>query len=468
MSSALQRQVSDAWTRGDRDGVDRAIACGSAFYATLAVVQAAALVGIAAWVVPHSGFAPADHALIVKLLYLQAATAPLFGLSTVVSSVLQAARRYDFLPRLDLAAVVFRFVVLVVGLEAGVDFFLIVVAQMIGQILILLGPSTLVLVRELDFRPRLRAARWSEFRLLWTISSYVFLIQLSVVLADRIDTTVLGLALPEGVAGPAVTVYQVVSKPFTQIRQTGWTLTYLVMPAVASLAAAGQAVEMERLKYDGSRLLIGLLAPIGLLAAIDARPFLVTWMGPSYGPDAWLLQLFLVALLPLTISVLVQMSIGLGHLRAIAVAALVGAIVNLPLSYVLTLRLGVSGVIWGTVLTTLFSNLLVPGWYTFHTLNVRPATFLRRTLLAPLGGIAALLAALLVARLLGLDPEPTGALASTLADLLPGPERLIRALPFLADLTLGTLAYVVGYLLVPSGRGDLDALRRRLAGRSLG
>jgi O-antigen/teichoic acid export membrane protein len=218
---------------------------------------------------------------------------------------------------------------------------------------------------------------------------------------------------------------------------------------------------MERLKYDGSRMLIGLLAPIGLLAAIDARPFLVLWVGPSYAPDAWLLQLFLVALLPLAISVLVQMSIGLGHLRAIAIAALAGAIVNLPLSYVLTLRLGVSGVIWGTVLTTLFSNLLVPGWYTFRTLEVRPSWFLRRTLLAPLAGTGALLVALLVARVLGLDPEPTGALAVSLTDILPGPDRLVRATPFLADLTLGTLAYIVGYLLVPVGRGDLDALKRR-------
>ena len=40
-SSALQRQVSDAWTRGDREGVDRSIACGMTFYSVVAVVQVA-------------------------------------------------------------------------------------------------------------------------------------------------------------------------------------------------------------------------------------------------------------------------------------------------------------------------------------------------------------------------------------------------------------------------------------------
>src|SRR5881227_2927342 len=48
MSSALQRQVAETWTRGDRRGVDRAIACGMNFYAAMAVVQAAALLAIAA------------------------------------------------------------------------------------------------------------------------------------------------------------------------------------------------------------------------------------------------------------------------------------------------------------------------------------------------------------------------------------------------------------------------------------
>ena len=39
ISSALQRQISDSWTRGDREGVDRAIACGMNFYAAMALVQ---------------------------------------------------------------------------------------------------------------------------------------------------------------------------------------------------------------------------------------------------------------------------------------------------------------------------------------------------------------------------------------------------------------------------------------------
>ena len=105
------------------------------------------------------------------------------------------------------------------------------------------------------------------------------------------------------------------------------------------------------------------------------------------------MRLFLMAAIPLVLSVPVQMAIGLNKIKVIALAALAGSLVNLPISCYLTARLGVSGVIWGTVLTTLFSNLLVPGVYVFRELKIDPRTYLKRTLSAPLAGAAALVAA---------------------------------------------------------------------------
>ena len=63
--------------------------------------------------------------------------------------------------------------------------------------------------------------------------------------------------------------------------------------------------------------------------------------------------------------------------------------------------------IWGTVLTTLFSNLLVPGVYVFRVLEVRLRTFLSRTLSAPLAGAAALVASTWLLRM-ALPPDPLG------------------------------------------------------------
>lgn len=448
MSSALNREVSEAWTRDDRSAVDRVVACGLNFYAAVAVVQTLALLAVAAWGVPGS-YGPGAHELIVKLLVLQAVTSPCYGLGAVVGSILQAARRYEVLPRFELAIVILRFAVLFVGLKAGCDFFVVVALQVAVQVGLGLGPGLWVIVRELGYVPRFGRVSLADFSSLFHISLYMFLIQLSVVLADKLDTTVLGYALTDPESG--VSIYQAISKPFLQVRQTGWMLAYLVMPAVASLAAVGDSAALEKIKYDGTRFLVGLLLPIGLLAGLYARPFLALWI-PRYADQAPLMQLFLVAALPLVLSVLVQMAIGMNKVRLIALSALAGSIVNLPLSYALTLRLGVSGVIWGTVLTTLISNGLVPGWYVFRELGVGPGTFLRRTLAAPLAGALPLVGACLAMGLwLSADPAGSGKLA--------------RVGPFLAHLAVGCLAYLAGYALVPEGRADLSALLGKVRGR---
>jgi Na+-driven multidrug efflux pump len=461
-SSALQRTISEAWTRDDHDGVNRAIACGMTFYAAVAVLQIAALLGVAYWGLPHSKLDVASYPLVTKLLWLQAVTAPCFGFSVVIGSVLQAARRYDFVPRIELVAVTLRFLVLVVGLKSGFEFFWVVVAQTLVQVSLGLGPALWVMIRELGHKPHFHGARWADYKMLGHFSFFVALIQISVVMADKLDTTVLGFVLTTD-AEPAITVYNLISKPFLQLRQTGWMLAYMVMPAVASLAAAGDLRGLERVKYDGTRLHIGVLLPVGLLAWIYASPFLWIWIGDAQwvairalgydlGHVADLMRLFLFAAIPLFLCVPAQMAIGMNKIKVIALAALTGAIVNLPVSCYLTARLGVAGVIWGTILTTLLSNFLVPGFHIFRELKIQPWVWVRRTLGAPLAGTVALVLSTWALQIV----MPIG-----LADVATW----IVALSLIAHLTAGTVAYIAGYLAVPAGRGDLIELIRKLRRR---
>ena len=96
-----------------------------------------------------------------------------------------------------------------------------------------------------------------------------------------------------------------------------------------------------------------------------------------------------------------------GKVEVVAISPLLGSLVNVPLSYYLTTRLGVAGVIWGTVLTTLVSNLLIPGVYLFHLLEVRLFTFVTRTLGPPLCGALLLVPVSWICRTI-VPPEPGG------------------------------------------------------------
>ena len=317
MSSAMQRRVAEAWARGDRPGVDRAVSCGLSFYLVAALIQAAALLGIAYLATPHTEYRGGSASLIVKLLWLQALTAPCYGLATVAASVLQAAGRYSFIPRLEVGIVVFRFLILWGGLRAGVDFFWIYTAQTAVQIGLSLVPAYAVMIRELGHLPRVLGARWADYKSLIHISFYMFLMQLSVVMATSVDMTILGFGLDD--PGPGTTLYKAVSTPFLQIRQTGWMLAYLVMPAVASLAAFGDSAALDRVKYDGTRLhlvrdpvagrrcLAWQCTPI---AVPDDSGSATTWATIA-ARVAPLFRLFLVATLPLILSVPVQAAFGM-------------------------------------------------------------------------------------------------------------------------------------------------------------
>jgi hypothetical protein len=86
--------------------------------------------------------------------------------------------------------------------------------------------------------------------------------------------TILGFVLPKP-AGSSIAVYDMVSKPFLQLRQTGWMLAYMVMPAVASLAAANDDRTLDRVKYDGARLHLAALLPVaGQIDYCGANAFL--------------------------------------------------------------------------------------------------------------------------------------------------------------------------------------------------
>jgi len=247
-----------------------------------------------------------------------------------------------------------------------------------------------------------------------------------------------------------------VGKPFFQLRQTGWMLAYMVMPAVASLAAARDEKALERVKYDGTRMHLAAVLPLGLLAFIYAAPFLTLWVGDRLGRPAAevapLMRLFLTAAIPLVLSVPVQMAIGFNKVPVIALAAMGGAVVNLPVSYYLTTRIGVAGVIWGTVLTTFFSNLIIPGVYVAKVLAIDPREFLRRTLAPPLAGAAAAVVA-------------TWLLSSAFPVTFPGTSLFTRALPLAVHLAVGLAAYLAGYALTTAGRGDLAQLWAKLRRR---
>ncbi len=374
MGSSLQRQMVDAYSRGDRDGVNRTIACGMNFYATVALIQMAVLLGIAYfWLPPKFQ----GNSLVIGLLWVQILTTPFFGMSTVVGSVLQAARRYDFIPRLELAIVVLRFGLLALGYWTKAPFLAVVIGQLAIQIGLSLGPGPLGDGQGAGLRPAL--PRRPAVGLRGDVSHQPVhdhdAVERRAGRQGRHDRPGLRAARPRlRVPAHGLSEREPAVPPDPPDR---------LDPGLPGDARGGQPGRGRRPRQPGADQVrrdpdAGGAADPGDAPGRDLRGAVPgLWVGPKFVPDAWMLQLFLVATLPLVLSVLTQMAIGMGKIKVVAISSLVGALLNLPMSWYLTRAYGVSGVIWGTVLTTLFSNLLVPGVYLFRVLEIRPSTFLR-------------------------------------------------------------------------------------------
>ena len=389
--------------------MNRAIACGTSFYAAMALVQVAVLASIAYLAVPHSpafgsgelyqvgrqaSLAPGAHGPLLRPVGGRLERAP-GGASVLVHSQARACGRASV-----------RFLVLVVGVSLGSDFFGIVIGQTIVQIGLTLCPALWVMVRELGYTLHFTGARRADYLDLMHFSVYVFLIQLSVVLADKIDTTILGFALSEKAAEDGVQCVPGHQQTIHADSPDG--LDALVhgharggKPGRRARPPRPRPAQVRRSQASYRRTLTRCAPGVRLCGPVPVALLFGGRLPGGAGTYAWLMQLFLVAALPLLISVHVQMAIGMGKIRLIAFSALAGSLVNLPISCALTLRFGdVSGVIWGTVVTTLFSNLLVPAIYVFRVLEIRPATYLARTLGAPAAGALALLSVSWIVRLL--------------------------------------------------------------------
>jgi len=196
-------------------------------------------------------------------------------------------------------------------------------------------------------------------------------------------------------------VYGLVSKAFVNVRQTGWMLAYMVMPAVASLAAARDERGLDRVKYDGTRMHIAAILPIGLLA-LSTPAILVSLDSLERMGRHAKARVRPVGRDPAD-AVIPDRHDSAGALRARAnvnrdqqdqshCRGGAGRLCCQPSDQLLPdLPAGRGRSDLGTVLTTLISNLLIPGIYVFRVLQIDLRAYMTRTLRAPMAAAATLL-----------------------------------------------------------------------------
>ena len=206
-----------------------------------------------------------------------------------------------------------------------------------------------------------------------SLSGWIAVADLCAVIIMRIDTIVVGVI----VGVPEAGVYAVGQKLSMLVSRFTNPAIAMYFPHAATLFARGDRSGLRATLYAGTRLSVGIAAPLTIALGFLALPLIDAWVGTGYDEAALVVVfLSLTALAGSTTETGVYILRGTGDVRRPALFAICEASLNFSLSIILGLRMGLQGVALGTLI----------GAATTHLLLFLP--YICRRLLVPVASLA--------------------------------------------------------------------------------
>lgn len=213
----------------------------------------------------------------------------------------------------------------------------------------LMGAAGAVTVIARRMRPTFDRAslRRAEARSFLGLSGTMFGLGITDLFVYSLDRLVLGLFRPVATIG----LYEGPVRAHNLVRQLNGTLATTVLPAASSYLGARDAQKTRDLFVRGTRYVVAAVVPMTVVLMVLARPILVSWLGPKFGPAGLALTLFVSYwLVASTTTVAGPMLVAAGSARVLLRYASILAVANLALSLALTPLIGLEGVVIGTAL----------------------------------------------------------------------------------------------------------------------
>lgn len=256
------------------------------------------------------------------------------------------------------------------------------------------------------------------------------------------DRLVIGTIL-----GPAmIPVYTIPATLVGYISGITMTLSHTFMPLFSDLSARGQQHRIKSIYLLASKLLVGLIIPMGIGICLIGGPFIGIWMEGQFDPvivDAILVLLVTYTVVPMLNPFASRYLTAINRHVIFAKVAPPAALVNLALSIWLVLEYGVIGAALGSVLPV-FVVMPLYLYVVCHNLEVSMLHYFRATILPALIPVALMGGGLFWFRTThGFDGY----------------------LDIVLSILVSALVYGLIYWFFSMGREDREVLRRLLPGK---
>jgi O-antigen/teichoic acid export membrane protein len=185
---------------------------------------------------------------------------------------------------------------------------------------------------------------------LWFSVTYV-----GEIVRTRVDVLVVGLVVSVSGAG----IYGVAQKLTTAVIELIEPVTRVFFPHLASLAVGEQRRLLQDSLLTGTRITLGIAAPVCLTLAVLAPQTLDAWVGEGFDQAALVIVYLCSAIAMSTVfRTGLWMVQGAGHVAWPAILIIAEALLNLGLSIWLGAQLGLDGVALGTLIATAVATIV--------------------------------------------------------------------------------------------------------------
>jgi len=224
-----------------------------------------------------------------------------------------------------------------------------------------------------------------------SFSLWFFLIQISLLLATRVDTIVINAVLPLTAVAVYTVAIRIVERAASLCRQLTNTLT----PVIAELKGAGEEKNIRAVFLKGAMLSVAAAMPMLVGLAWLAEDIAGVWMGEEFRASATPLRLLLAAALVGIIHSNTENILSMtGHQRFLALSSLGGQVLNLVLTIILIHFWGLAGVAFATFVAQLVIQLFFVQARGGKLYNVGYLEFYRAALWPSLPGAVACIGAI--------------------------------------------------------------------------
>jgi O-antigen/teichoic acid export membrane protein len=357
MQSSVLRFVSKGHTKGDHEAASDAISAALWVRLQISALVLVLSVGLAA-VFPLIFKVPPELASDARksILLIGITTAITMSIG-VVGGVLSALNRYDLQNYVSFAATIVRVTGIIVLLRGGHGIVAIAICELVAAIF-----SNLLLVvvaRRLypELRIQIKKPKKEILQQLWSYSWYAFLTTIAVQLVYQSDNLVVGAF----VSASAVTFYAIANSLCRYATQVVGSMGSTFVPAASTYEAAGDTASLLGLYKNGTRATMMISLPMLVVMIVRGPSFIGLWMGPQYGQISGKVLIILASALFFSYANRTAAAIAFGtekH-KTMALWSLGEGFTNLALSIALVHWYGIYGVAFGTLIPSLFIQVVM-------------------------------------------------------------------------------------------------------------